>query len=184
MDRRHSCAGLRCRVTPLSKRLFGGNGKGQEMNEQQLERWKQLSAGLARSAFPSLTPARQQKLLAAIEDFIDGLTSWGDLDDIHSWDGPGVYVCDEMSSYLWDHRYEFERERKGCREAVLGRFGDMLSACIRAGFDVAVAPSAGVVGFTVCDLRGAFGGSLPDWVTNWFEPPLPAGVADGEGVWL
>ncbi len=160
------------------------------MNKLQLERWNQASLGLARS-YSTLTPARKAKLLAAVEDCIDWVMCNG-LDTVEDWDrsiykdGRLAHECagTRVDQYLWDNRYEFERERKGSVECVCGRFGDMLSACVRAGFDLAVAPSGGVLGFTVGDLRIAVGPDLPDWVVNWFSPPLPADVADAEELWL
>lgn len=160
------------------------------MNALQLERWNEVSLGLACS-YKNLTPARSKKLRKEVEDCIDwvvcnGLETvidWDDsvkLDGIQ-WDCAGTRV----DEYLWDNRYEFEREYKnGNIEVVRGRFGDMLAACVRAGFDLAVAPSGGVVGFTVGDLRGAFGGEIPEWVAGSFDPALPANAADSEGVWL
>lgn len=160
------------------------------MNELQLERWKQASLGLARS-YVDLTPARKTKLLAAVEDCIDWVVCNGS-ETVEDWD-TAVYengrlveysASTRVDDYLWDNQYEFERERNGEVECVRGRFGDMLSACVRAGFDLAVSPSAGVIGFTVGDLRGAFGGEIPDWVAGFFDPALPLNAADSEGVWL
>jgi hypothetical protein len=123
-------------------------------------------------------------LVDEIENFIDQLINNWSLHKIRSWDGgPGeAYICDEMTLFLWDERYVSEDHHGNERE---GRFGSMLSACCRAGFDVAVSPSAGVVGFTVGDLRTALGPRLPQWVTNWFEQALPSASADDtESVWL
>jgi hypothetical protein len=164
------------------------------MNEMQLERWNQVSLGLARS-YADLTPVRKAKLLAAVEDCIDWVVCNG-LETVEDWDssvryGNGWHEYYEsagarVDTYLWDNRYEFEREYKnGNVELVRGRFGDMLAACVRAGFDLAVAPSAGVIGFTVGDLRDIFDGEIPDWVAGYFEDPaamLSAGR--DEGVWL
>lgn len=157
------------------------------MNKLQLKRWKKLTLGLARTGYPNLTARRQKKLLAEIENFIDSITYCHELKDICDWDGNKgtVYVCDELSSYLWENRYEFDRERKGWCEPVLGRFGQMLSACVRAGFDVAVCPSAGVIGFTIGDLRDIFGGTIPNWIAQQFEEPAAISAAGrNEGVWL
>lgn len=161
------------------------------MNELQLARWKQLSTGLARS-HTDLTPARKKKLLAEVEECIDwvvcnGLETVIDWDDSANidgiqWDCAGTRVDD----YLWDNRYEFERENKHGVDVVRGRFGEMLSACVRAGFDMAVSPSGGVVGFTVGDLRDIFDGHVPDWISDQFAENKPALLSAGreEGVWL
>lgn len=171
----------------------GGNGKDKDMNELQLERWKKLSIGLARS-YSDLTQARRDKLVSEVEECIDWVVCNG-LDTVGDWDGGVQYgkgwherhesVGTRVDTYLWDNRYEFERENKHGVEVVRGRFGDMLSACVRAGFDMAVAPSGGVVGFTVGDLRSVFDGTIPDWIAEHFDDPA-ALLAAGhdEGVWL
>ena len=64
------------------------------------------------------------------------------------------------------------------------RFEAQISCCIRAGFDVAVAPSAGVLGFTVGTLRRMYDGDIPDWISNFFKEPLTDDVPDDMGVWL
>lgn len=153
------------------------------MDTTQLARWKQLSLGLARTAWPNLTAARRAALLKAIDDFIEDLIAAWPLAEICSWDGhPGkVYVCDAIDDFLWDRGYILERGD----EPVRGRFGDMVAACVRAGFDVAVSPSAGVLGFfTVGHLRVIFDGHMPDWVRRYFEPPLPEDAPDDAEVWL
>lgn len=156
------------------------------MNKTQLKRWKKVSVGLAKNAYPNMTEARRKLLVAEIENFIDRVTYNFDLDQINDWDGNvgRCHVCDELSDYLWDNRYEFERERKGWVDVVQGKFGNTLSCCIRAGFDMAVAPSAGVLGYTVGDLRRIFAGKLPTWVTSHFDATALAAAGDAEGVWL
>lgn len=156
------------------------------MNKTQLKNWKKLSLGLARNSYKNITPERREKLLLAIEDFIEALIYDYELSEIADWDGNqgSVHICDELSNYMWNRGYEFERTRKGWCEIQTGRFGTMLAACIRAGFDVAVSPSAGVVGFTVGDLRAVFGRRIPKWVTDFFDPPLPTDAPSSDGVWL
>lgn len=158
------------------------------MNELQLERWKQMSMGLARS-YTNLTPARKQKLLAEVGECIDWVICNG-LETVDDWDrsiykdGKLVELCagTRVSDWLWDSRYEFERGG----EVVCGRFGHMLCSCVRAGFDMAVSPSGGVVGFTVGDLRDIFDGTIPDWIADQFAENKPALLSAGreEGLWL
>lgn len=162
------------------------------MNELQLERWKKLSLGLARS-YSDLTTARKSKLLKEVDNCIEWVVCNG-LETVTDWDsrvryGNGCYdesAGERVDQFLWDNRYEFERNFKNGRfELVTGRFGQMLSSCVRAGFDVAVNPSAGVIGFTVGNLRDVFDGAIPDWVAQYFDNPaalLTAG--DDVGVWL
>ncbi len=44
------------------------------------------------------------------------------------------------------------------------QYGGPVRCCIRAGLDMASAPSAGVVGFTAGDLRRMFPEGVPEWV--------------------
>ncbi|HIH2744846.1 TPA: hypothetical protein ACYLN4_000512 [Burkholderia lata] len=152
------------------------------MNKKQLGRWYQLSIGLARHSYPEITEARRNKVETAVKNFILNMESWHELNDIRSWDGhPGkVYICDEMSNYLFDNRWEFDGKH-GTRDT---RFGTMVACCVRAGFDIAVEPSAGVLGFNVGDLRKIFPRKLPKWVQEFFAEPIDVSVPDTEGVWL
>lgn len=156
------------------------------MNKTQLARWRRFSDGLAAKAHPSITPSGRNKLRDEVAEFIDILTGSYALSEINDWDGNGDSICvsDEMSRFMWDRRYEQERRVKGDCEYVVGRFGNMLGACSRAGFDVAVAPSAGVVGFTVGDVRAIFPRGLPGWVNDYFHEPITPRTPASHGVWL
>ena len=161
------------------------------MNQLQLERWRQFSLGLAKNAYPDITSARRNKLLSEVDDCIDYVVCNG-LEDVEDWDR-AVYrngklyeysAGERVDDWMWERRYEREVEdRKGNVEVVCGRFGTMIACCVRAGFDVAVSPSGGVLGYTVGDVRSIFDGELPDWVKDFFTGPLD-GVANDEGVWL
>lgn len=113
-------------------------------------------------------------------------------------------VCDQVSIFLSD--YEPGIECQSCRDSTakpcrcdeaedLGRdqwdeqWGGPVHCCIRAGLDVASAPSAGVVGFTVCDLRNMYPEGIPDWVNSEYRDPNghPVDLNQGEcnvGIWL
>lgn len=151
------------------------------MNKTQLKRWEKLSIGLALNAYPTITDARRNRLVSEVDNFIDMVVHNHGLEGILDWDGNrgSVYVGDELSDYLWNNRYEFD-SKDGSR---LGNFGNMLSCCIRAGFDVAVAPSAGVIGFTAGDLRKVFKRRPPKWANDFFAEPLST-VSDCDGLWL
>lgn len=151
------------------------------MNKQQLKRWNQVALGLAKHT-GTMTDKRREKLLDAVEDCIDWIVARHDLSEIRDWDGNegSAYVCDDMSDYMWENRYEMERGG----EMHYGRFGNAIGMCVRAGFDLAVAPSAGVVGFTVGDLRSVFPRGIPDWVNGFFETPITANTPSSAGVWL
>lgn len=101
----------------------------------------------------------------------------------------GPLVCDMMTEFLSDenpyyhHRGNYEYERWD------ERWGARVRCSVRAGIDMASEPSAGVVGFTVGDLRRVFRGMIPSWVTKGFkdenEKPIDLNdCKDDEGVWL
>lgn len=153
------------------------------MTEQQYARWMRLAVGLARSGHPHITRARRLKLVKSVADAVDWIACNG-IEDIEDWDGSKgkVYVCDRMSDWLYDnghsHYHRVTDEEKG------NKFANQVSCCVRAGFDLAVAPSAGVVGFDVGDLRRACGGRIPKWISRFFDPPLPTNAPDGDALWL
>ena len=77
------------------------------------------------------------------------------------------FVCDtcaELSEnwnpYYWSDLSESEYGRRD------EQFTGPVRCCIRAGLDVAVSPSMGVMGFTAGDLRRMYPEGVPDWVTG------------------
>lgn len=82
------------------------------------------------------------------------------------------YYCHDLS----EARYE-KREEQFCGP---------VQCCIRAGLDLAVAPSAGVMGFTAGDLRRMYPEGVPDWVTGGkkhrWETQEFTGVIPGVGL--
>lgn len=56
------------------------------------------------------------------------------------------------------------------REQWSEQWGGPVRCCIRAGLDVASAPSAGVCGFSAGDIRKMYPEGVPDWVKEFFQP--------------
>lgn len=59
-----------------------------------------------------------------------------------------------------------------------------ISNCVRAGLDVAVSPSAGVVGFTAGDIRKMYPNGVPKWIIDFIdqqEAVEVTGVVPGVG---
>ncbi|WP_193214971.1 hypothetical protein [Luteolibacter marinus] len=95
-------------------------------------------------------------------------------------------LCDFTSAHNGLAEYEPELSRE--REAPNGGYETVLlnlvKCCLRAACDVAASPSAGVLGWTVGDLRRMWKGRrIPDWVTADFEPAI-ATANDATPVWL
>lgn len=94
----------------------------------------------------------------------------------------GSLMCDDVSQFL--DGYEPHQRCRACRdrsprrnlecdcddiesmarEQWADQWGGPVRCCIRAGLDMAVAPSAGVVGFTAGDLRRMYPRGVPKWV--------------------
>lgn len=166
------------------------------MTPEQFDRWNDFAVRMARHAFPDATPARRIK----IEASIDGFFSWRERDSaetaaIHDWDNCPPYemngrtyynpcVGDQVRSHLSDHEHHRYNDRTGHEKECGNRFANQVSCCIRAGLDRASAPSGGVVGFTVGDLRRMYPEGLPGWVIDGYQPPITAETPDDAGVWL
>lgn len=144
----------------------------------EIERWRDFANRMACVAWPNATDARKHKIRAAVRDFIVSVAN--DHAPVDDWDGEGDSICvgDELMDFLDDRGYlpdDVEKSHK---------FSNQISCCVRAGFDVAVNPSAGVLGFDVGVLRRMWREGPPDWVCQWFEPPLTPDVAATEPIWL
>ncbi len=52
------------------------------------------------------------------------------------------------------------------RDAIRELYLSPVACCVRAGFDCAVKPSMGAMGFTAGDIRRMYPEGVSDWVTN------------------
>lgn len=180
------------------------------MTPFQADDWKQFAQRMAFAHYIDRTERRRARLVNEVGDIIDIFLSnyplrdrgYGCLRDVDCWDGSvmrkgepweeyrrrAAYPCDSFDGYVWDRGYI--RETKDGEER--GEFGSAIMCCIRAGFDVAVHPSAGVLGFTVGTLRTMFPEGLPPYLAAyWAEmrddkgnPIDFAACSDSDGVWL
>ena len=96
------------------------------------------------------------------------------------------YLCDYLKAHngMGEQEPELSRERPDkhgdCETVLL----TCVTVCIRAACDVAVAPSAGVVGYTCGDLRKMWGQSpLPKWACDFFSEDI-TNAKDEEAIWL
>lgn len=149
------------------------------MNKLQKNRWFKVSQGMARHCFPGITEERRLKLIGVVNTFILGIIDEYPLGEIQDWDGQqgSVYVCDELTEFLDRHDYTHGDKKGMTRET---RFANMVSCCVRAGFDLAIKQSAGVLGFTFGDIRKIFNGKIPQWCHLSDYPNIP----DEHLVWL
>lgn len=83
----------------------------------------------------------------------------------------GPLVCNVISENEehWMPNY-WDTENESRWDARRDRWCGPPSSCIRAGLDMAVAPSGGVVGFTAGDIRRMYHEGVPDWIArHWDE---------------
>lgn len=152
------------------------------MSPLQYRRWYDFARRMALRTM-DVTPARRAKIAEEIRRILWILED--SVSEIESWDGPGCYVCDEVDRLLYDSGHNNERHfANGRVEIREHRFISQVSCCIRAGLDVALTPSAGVLGWTVGDLRRMYPLGLPAWVAAYFVEPITAETPSEMGVWL
>jgi hypothetical protein len=176
----------------------------------QADNWRQFSERMAWESHRWRTERRRRRVVEVVRDLIECFISDNYLDMIGDWDGhptpsgPGrgtmlygrnhlemAYPCDSFDSRLENRGLSHWDERASCvRETD---FASAVMCCIRAGFDVAVSPSAGVVGtrYTVGMLRRMFPEGFPHYVDDFFhgpgtspDAPHLSTLPDGMRVWL
>jgi len=150
------------------------------MRQDQFRNWLDFSTRMAREARPAMNGTRKAALVRLVERLVRDSAEYG-LAAITAWD-EAPYPCDFFEKWLeaeghlrWD---ESRQER-------VGEFGTLAMCCIHAGFDVAVSPSAGVVGpeFNVGMLRRMYPQGIPDFVAAQIgEEAVRA--PDAQPVWL
>lgn len=176
-----------------------------------LSQWRRLKVFALRMAKVSTAPRWQPRLRYFVARFLDRIEGNGDWPHMDDWDNSQRYdyvsshtwacgtttshrhhgwhplMCDEVRRFIWDMEDEGELpkypEREGgeTKESVIS---DQLACCVRAAMDVACAPSAGVMGYTVGHLRRMWAPRrIPAWVTAFFEGDLDS-APDNGAVWL
>jgi hypothetical protein len=149
----------------------------------------------------STTPRWQPKLRSLVADALDRFECNGSFKIFLDWDNserhpdddgtcgfawarPRELLCDEVKRFIWDMEDEGRLPRM---PEYSGRESPMavnLACCIRAAADVAAAPSAGVLGWNVGQLKATWKGRrLPKWVTEFFEGDLTT-APDDAPIWL
>lgn len=167
------------------------------MTELQYERWKDFALRMAGACFNHARRPTAAWIIGQVENWFywrDFQKNWC---NYNSWDQDSYPLCDHISEFYddlypgayckacrhecrlgWPH---YEQSCSMCEmecrcdevEWLITEQFDLqwlgpVRCCIRAGIDLACEPSAGVVGFTVCDLRRMFPEGIPDWVNSGF----------------
>ena len=86
-----------------------------------------------------------------------------------NWTGPKRLIEQMERAY---QRRDDDREDE-LREQLEDRWGTPVRCCVRAALDTAVAPSAGVLGFSKADIQDMYSDldDVPDWVKNGLWHP-------------
>ena len=147
------------------------------MTDEQFAHWEEFAVKMAEH-YPDATKQRRGEILGNIKDFFEGRQYGGDWLQIQDWDGNGDTVClaDTVDEFFDDIRPDEWEDN------YIGSLFNQTICCIRVGFDVAVKPSGGVVGFTAGDVRQFWDGKVPDWVKAFWDgfDEIP----EDEDVWL
>lgn len=153
---------------------------------EQYGRWRDFSIRMALTCFKRKRNPDAAEIERNVEHFFECLSS-EDLLSIVDWDNSDAYpegsrdhgldyfghprhamlvtdMCKEhedgWNPHYWEDRTDAQIDRH------YERFVSPVVCCIRAGLDMAVSPSAGVMGFTAGDLRAMYPDGLPDWITG------------------
>lgn len=150
------------------------------MTDEQFSRWKDFATRMAEHCYPASTEKRKAKILEEVKEYFWWRHYQEDWKEIADWDGNGddYFLGGQVDDFF--EKYTHYSRRK---DTYTGRLFSQITCCIRAGFDVAVEPSGGVLGFTAGDVRRMWAGDVPNWVKGWFEDPFDS-FPDDEALWL
>jgi len=141
---------------------------------EQYERWKDFSLRMARTCFKHRRYPTWREIESHVSGFFDGIefSDYEELEYIIDWDHSDsekeehycvsdmcTMAAEEWNPYYWSASDETwaERDEQYCGPVC---------CCIRAGLDMAVSPSAGVLGFTAGDVRKMYPEGVPEWITG------------------
>ena len=161
------------------------------MNRIQYRRWKDFAIRMSEKGWPEKEIQREehQAVIDVVFNFFDvdmENNYAGDVIRIESWDDTradyknaeifawGVrgnsspYVCDIVDEMLSNHNpFYYDGEEYGKEyDDWDDEWGGRIRGCIRAGLDLAVNPSMGVMGFTKEDIERMYPENVPKWVSD------------------
>ncbi len=157
------------------------------MTDLQYLHWKNFSMRMAVRGFDLRLRRSRRRLAWFVKDFFRmfehnylhdvrtypnlfaRISGWDQTESIPGWSergehaSIGPYVCSIVDEDMerWNPHY-WADDRRSRRWDDL--WGCRIRSCIRAGMDLAVAPSAGVLGFTAGDIRRMYRGRVPAWI--------------------
>lgn len=157
------------------------------MTLEQYERWKDFARRMVNVV---LGPRRRSPSRKALRENIDfffecrmdpdneweRVKDWNNTeaseDEASRWPYSAMCVGSHISD-LEEHfipNYWSVVDSDSAFEKASERWCDPVAICVRAGLDIAVAPSAGVCGYSAGDIRKMYPEGVPDWVKAFFQP--------------
>lgn len=183
------------------------------MNRIQYRRWKDFAIRMSQKGWSIreiMRKEHQNAVIPAVQEFFSHM-DWdykNDVIRIESWDDTrtdtargrdyyghysiGPYVCDIVSEFLnnWNPFHWDDEESDKAYEHWDDNWGGRIRCCIRAGLDLAVELSAGVLGFTKGDLERMYPEGAPMWIQNgWgkqnahWKPIEWTDIQSEDGLW-
>jgi len=174
------------------------------MNRIQYRRWKDFALRMADNGWPATitrTKSYKKTVKPAVEHFFDLLyhNYQHDITRIESWDHTRVDYRN-AETFSWGVRGEYwpcvgdEARRIIDEYWNPGRsdrkydewdnlWGDRIRCCIRAGIDLALNPSLGVIGFCKSDIERMYPDGVPKWITQEWEQQWES-INPWEPLWL
>ena len=154
------------------------------MDQAQFQDWYDFSDRMARKARPGMSGPAKARLVRTVGKVLREAVARHGLDAFEDWDC-APYPGEEFEDMLVRDGY-LSRSHPGADP--VGEIGLLAMCCLRAGFDVAVAPSAGVAGaeFTVDLIRRMYPEGVPPFVRRHLDGTgTDIGTAPGASrVWL
>lgn len=169
--------------------------KVKTMNQTQYRHWQTFAIRMAHRGWPNLPRKSRKRVANMVKDFfrtypkdydcdgtlLERIRDWDTTDPCKhdrermkrgSWSICYDLVCDAVTlmEEHWNPYYWSSNKRKGEKWDLL--WGARVRCCLRAGLDLASQPTAGVIGFEVCDLRRMYCGRIPSWINDatWEGP--------------
>lgn len=151
------------------------------MTPDQFANWKDFTFRMVEHAHDQLDEVTRKEARACAESLFDRLDE-EDIAAIVDWDHShaSALVTDLVKDVLWDSGHAYDDEVDGVSHTAAGIAA---LASIRAGIDVAVSPSAGVLGYELNDIRKMYPEGIPAWVTD-FLPEGHEALAESTSLWL
>ncbi|MCG3207167.1 MAG: hypothetical protein FOGNACKC_00767 [Anaerolineae bacterium] len=131
----------------------------------QLARWRQFSEMVLAGVYPNITPARRQKLLTMVDDFLSRVEITGEL----SWDQEPDYICDQFDDKYWlQYGEDIYNREEGWTDDNPRYFFNQLRLIVRGGLNLLTGNDNALL-VNVGQARAIFGGEFPAWFLERYE---------------